>query len=217
MAKKVIHKRMTSMTSSSSPTAPQIYVPGDRVASSSSTILSGSGTYLHGSHIQASLYGERHDIVSPDGASTTITIIGKDNKGIILPEVHDVVLCKVIRISNAYAKVQILCVRDQPLRRPVEGMIRKQDVREHEIDLVKISESFLPGDIVKCKVISLGDRRSYFLTTASEELGVLSATSTNGHLMEAVQHDEMIDPITKEKEKRKVAKLATMTIEEEAE
>jgi len=190
--------------------ATRTLVPGDRIEAATDGVIAGAGTYVHGSHIQSSLYGERHDVVSSDG-TRTITVRNRDNKGVVLPEVNDVVLCKVIRINDAYAKVQILCVRDTPLRRPVEGMIRKQDVRVQEIDLVKISESFLPGDIVKCKVISLGDRRSYFLSTAMPELGVLSAMSTSGNPLEPVQHDEMIDPKTKEREKRKVAKLETFT------
>jgi|TARA_B110000208_G_scaffold152150_1_gene183904 exosome complex component CSL4 len=189
-------------------------VPGDRIVPMGEGVAAGPGTYVHGSHIQSSLYGERYDITDESTGTCTITVRSIDNKSrIILPEVNDIVLCKVIRISDAYAKVQILCVRDQPLRRPVEGLIRKQDVRESEIDLVKMSESFLPGDIVKCKVISLGDRRSYFLSTSSEELGVLNATSTSGHVMEAVQHDEMIDPVTKEAEKRKVAKKSEFSLQ----
>ena len=182
-------------------------VPGDRIAPATSTTLAGAGTYVYGNHITSSMYGERQDMKSTDGGTLTVTVVNTQGKGIVLPEVHDVVLCKVIRIVESYAKVQIFCVRDQPLRRPVEGMIRKQDVRENEIDLIKMAESFLPGDIVKCKVISLGDRRSYFLTTALAELGVLSAISEAGNKLEAVAHNEMMDPITKVKELRKVAKV----------
>ncbi|CAO1615668.1 unnamed protein product [Parajaminaea phylloscopi] len=57
------------------------------------------------------------------------------------------------------------------------GVIRQQDVRLTETDKVKIAECFRVGDLVKAKVVSLGDSRSYFLTTASNELGVIFATA----------------------------------------
>jgi exosome complex component CSL4 len=183
------------------------FVPGDRIESATTNFVSGAGTYVHANYIISSVYGQRQDIQSEDGKTVTITVVNHNSHRIILPEVKDVVLCKVIRIMDAYAKVQIFCVQGQALRRSVEGMIRKQDVRENEIDSVNIGKSFLPGDIVKCTVISLGDRRSYFLSTASSELGVLSAISEAGNAMEAVAHNEMIDPKTKQREFRKVAKL----------
>ena len=162
-------------------------IPGDRLVSVSDNIVAGEGTYVHGNHITSSMYGKRQDISS--GNITTVTVVNHRGQRIILPEVNDVVLCKVIRIADAYAKVQIFCVREQVLRRTVEGMIQKQDVREKEIDLINISDSFLPGDIVKCKVISLGDKRSYLLSTAEDELGVIQATSeSTGNAMVAVAH-----------------------------
>ena len=44
------------------------------------------------------------------------------------------------------------------------------------IDSVVMIDSFRPKDIVKARVLSLGDSiRSVYLTTASEDLGVLVA------------------------------------------
>jgi exosome complex component CSL4 len=61
-------------------------------------------------------------------------------------------------------------------------MTRTQDVRAAEKDKVKIYNSFRPGDIIKAEVISLGDSRSYFLSTAKNELGVIFATSVAGNV-----------------------------------
>ena len=58
--------------------------------------------------------------------------------------------------------------------------IRTQDVRATEIDKVEIYKCFRPGDIVKAEVISLGDSRSYILSTAKNEYGVIYATSVAG-------------------------------------
>ena len=54
---------------------------------------------------------------------------------------------------------------------------RLQDVRATEIDKVVIYDCFRPGDIVRAEVLSLGDARSYYLTTAKNELGVVYARS----------------------------------------
>ncbi len=53
-------------------------------------------------------------------------------------------------------------------------------MRDTERDKVVIAESFLPSDIVRARVISLGDARSYFLSTAGVDLGVIYADSEAG-------------------------------------
>ena len=57
---------------------------------------------------------------------------------------------------------------------------RLQDVRATEADKVEIYASFRPGDLVRAEVVSLGDARSYFLSTARNELGVVYAKSVEG-------------------------------------
>jgi len=41
-------------------------------------------------------------------------------------------------------------------------------------------DCFRPGDVVRAKVLSLGDARSYYLTTADNSLGVVHAKSLAG-------------------------------------
>lgn len=53
-------------------------------------------------------------------------------------------------------------------------------MRLTEVDKVEIYKCFRPNDIVKAEVISLGDSRSYFLSTAKNELGVIFAKSVAG-------------------------------------
>lgn len=71
---------------------------------------------------------------------------------------------------------------------------------------MKIYNSFRPGDIVKADVISLGDARSYVLSTAKNELGVIFATSVAGVPMIPISWQEMQCPKTKTIELRKCAK-----------
>ena len=58
----------------------------------------------------------------------------------------------------------------------------------------------------RLKVISLGDSRNYFLTSAAPELGVVIARSADGARMKPVSYQELEDPITGMRERRKVAK-----------
>jgi exosome complex component CSL4 len=86
------------------------------------------------------------------------------------------------------------------------SFFRVQDVRATERDKVKIYNSFRPGDIVRAQVISLGDARSYYLSTAQNELGVIFAKSVAGETMIPVSWQEMQCPKTKVIEYRKCAK-----------
>lgn len=64
--------------------------------------------------------------------------------------------------------------------------------------------SHRPGDVLLARVISLGDSRAYFLTTAAVELGVVFARSAEGVTMLPVSWQEMMCPATKNREPRKV-------------
>jgi len=79
-------------------------------------------------------------------------------------------------------------------------------VRLTEIDKVKIFNSFRPGDIVRAKVISLGDQSNYYLSTASNNLGVVMADSESGDPMYPVSWKKMKSTRTGAAEERKVAK-----------
>lgn len=74
------------------------------------------------------------------------------------------------------------------------------------MDKVKVTESFRVGDVVRAVVISLGDERSYYCSTARNELGVVMAWSQLGNVMVPVSWREFLDESTGMKEGRKVAK-----------
>jgi len=86
------------------------------------------------------------------------------------------------------------------------GVIRVQDVRATEKDKVKIGDCFRGGDVVRGVVISLGDARSYYITTARNDLGVIFAESEAGATMFPISWQEMRCPKTGVIEKRKCAK-----------
>ena len=80
-------------------------------------------------------------------------------------------------------------------------------MRQFEVDTVEIYNSFHPGDIVRALVISRGDARSYYLSTARNDLGVISAPGRAGRPMIPEAWDKMRCPITMITEARKVAKV----------
>lgn len=54
--------------------------------------------------------------------------------------------------------------------------------------------------------VSLGDSRSYYISTSHASHGVISANSVQGNKLNPVSWEEMEDSVTGEREKRKVAK-----------
>jgi len=176
----------------------------------------GEGTYQRKQYIHASVVGLKR-IVAPQTPSQLPTlIVTKDRDPVIVPQIGDVVLAKVIRVNPRIATVKILCVGETPLKESAPGIIRIQDVRATETDKVEISKSFRPGDIVRAEIISWGDARSYLLATSKNELGVIFAKSVSGATMVPISWEEMQCPKTKMKEFRKVAKTIERNQEQEA-
>lgn len=111
------------------------------------------------------------------------------------------------KVNPRAATVKIVCVDDSPLGNDFPGLIRQLDVRQTQVDEVEIYKCFRPGDIVRAEVISLGDKNSYYLSTAKNELGVIFAKSVAGATMIPISWDLMQCPKTKMTEHRKVAKV----------
>jgi exosome complex component CSL4 len=76
----------------------------------------------------------------------------------------------------------------------------------YEKDKVAMNTSFRVGDIIRASVISLGDERSYYISTAGNEFGVVVAVSEAGNAMVPTSWKEMKDVVTGKGESRKVAK-----------
>ncbi|KAH9947970.1 hypothetical protein B0H21DRAFT_736337 [Amylocystis lapponica] len=159
----------------------------------------GDGVYLRDALVRASLVGV------PSFEGSTLAISRSRPRP---PAPNSVVLGAVTRLSPLQAVLSITVVDGVPLPAGEEftGVIRVQDVRATEKDKVKIADCFRGGDVVKGLVISLGDARSYYVTTARNDLGVIFATSEAGATMEPVSWQEMRCPKTGKIEKRKCAK-----------
>ncbi|SPO00656.1 probable CSL4 - core component of the 3`-5` exosome [Cephalotrichum gorgonifer] len=196
---------------------PSVAVPG-KILGPATHYLPGPGTHIHNNQVVSSLLG--HVTVTaasarPAGPAKrltkitsraaeelpTVSVARGERRREVLPDVGHVVLCRVTRLMPRQAIVSIQQVGGTVLETEWQGVIRSQDVRATEKDKVKIYESFRPGD-----TISLGDQANYYLSTASNELGVIMATSEAGNDMVPVSWKEFKDPLTGLSEPRNVAK-----------
>ena len=89
-------------------------------------------------------------------------------------------------------------------------MIFKEQVRDYDRDHVQMHKCFVPGDVVKARVIQEASSKgmSVVLTTVDDELGVKYAWSQfSGQLMVPKSWTEFQCVVTNQKEKRKVAQV----------
>ncbi|KAI8067532.1 hypothetical protein BC940DRAFT_326367 [Gongronella butleri] len=181
----------------------QAVTPGQRLGYAQDYVA-GPGTYERDGLLYASVVGLRQ--ITEQSQGLPIITVSKEKEQSAVPEVGNIITGKIIRVNPTQAMVAIKVVDKVPCKEDFMGVIRIQDVRATEKDKVKIYQSFRPGDIIKAEVISLGDARSYFLSTAKNELGVIFATSLAGATMIPISWQEMQCPITKAIEYRKCAK-----------
>ncbi|WWC88887.1 uncharacterized protein L201_003802 [Kwoniella dendrophila CBS 6074] len=162
----------------------------------------GSGCYELDGRILSSIVG----VPKRDGS--VVSVIGRQESN-NTPEVGSVVIGTISRLTTQQAHVTLITSNDRPLPETSEefqGVIRITDIRLTERDKIKMGDCFRLGDLVKAKVLSLGDARSYYLSTAANELGVMYAISETGNPLLPVSYQEMEDELTGKREKRKVAK-----------
>jgi len=159
----------------------------------------GGGIYTRNGETRASVFG------TPVHQGSSLSIPRLKPRP---PAPNSVVLGSITRLSPQQAVVSITVVDGIPLPHGEDftGVIRVQDIRATDKDKVKVGDCFRGGDVIKGLVISLGDARSYYITTARNDLGVIFATSEAGGTMEPVSWQEMRCPKTGKVEKRKCAK-----------
>lgn len=116
----------------------------------------------------------------------------------------------MIKVKEEEATVNIIQVNENPITSYIEGILKKQNIRKSEIDKIKMEDSFLPGDMIKAKIVNfplkkltIGDGFRINLTTTTEDTGVIFGKSLEkGSLLVPITWTEMIDPDSLSKEKR---------------
>ena len=184
------------------------YFPGD-VVGSTKDYDAGMGTYVRNDKIYSLLVGTPTIETNQNSDRKIIHIIlpatskaaAKDS----IIDIGDQVICKVISITMNQANVEIFRVSDRDLKVTAKGIIRREDIRTNEIDALVIRECFLPGDIVRACIISLGDARQYYLSTANEQLGVIYAKTISDDVSITISRDAI--GVSDGNSKRKFAEI----------
>ncbi|XP_044984432.1 exosome complex component CSL4 [Hordeum vulgare subsp. vulgare] len=185
-----------------------VVTPGELLGPSSS-LAAGRGAYAEGRSVRASVTGRRRFVPPAPGSSdqrSTVEVVGHKAHGAV-PQPGSIVIARVTKVMARMASADIMCVDSKAVKEKFTGMIRQQDVRATEIDKVDMYQSYRPGDIVRALVLSLGDARAYYLSTAKNELGVVSAQSIAGGTLVPTSWTEMQCELTGQIEQRKVAKV----------
>lgn len=179
--------------------------PGQILGKVSEKIIPGHGVSIKGTKYIGLLRGKIF-LSNPNLQNLQTISIETSNKNAPGINLNDEVLARVQKIKNETVFVNIICVNNKPISIELEGVIKKKDVREKEVDKIEMEECFIPGDIVKAYVASYGDSRRIQLRTSGNEFGVVYARSEDsGNLMFPLGFEEMVCPFSGVKEKRKVA------------
>ncbi|KAJ2041248.1 hypothetical protein GGI01_003599 [Coemansia sp. RSA 376] len=186
--------------------SPVVVTPGRRLGVEQE-YEAGTGTYVRNGVIYSSILGTKtiSGDEGSDDAKATVSV-ERSNTKFAIPVIGSDILGRVVRMNPRAASVAIMMVGSTPCQEDFQGVVRVQDIRATEKDLVQMIESFRPGDIIRAEVISLGDQRSYYLATVKNEHGVVFAQSTDGNSMVPISWEEMQDPKTLVVERRKCAK-----------
>ena len=178
----------------------------------------GPGTHIYNNTITASILGRPTLSASsvPNTKQQVLSVLPHPSANPIpsrlvarstpVPQPGSTVLAVVTRLHATHAACTLLAVDDALCAEPAPATLRREDVRGWETASVVIHEAFRVGDVVRARVISVGDRQGYYLSTARNELGVLFAKGEGGGKLEAVSWTEMREPGAEQGEVRKVAK-----------
>jgi exosome complex component CSL4 len=172
-----------------------VVAPGDRLGSALE-YQPGSGVYAKGGHVYASLVGRirvKQQQQLPEQPVKAIVAVeplpGKLLAASQVLSVGQLVVGRVVRIELRQALIEIGAAENAGvLRVTQEGAIRREDARTGATEQIQIEHCFQPGDLVLCRILSLGDSRRYSLSTSDPELGVIRAYSASSRKVMMVRN-----------------------------
>jgi exosome complex component CSL4 len=161
-----------------------------------------SGVYKKDDKIFASISG---DIVI-DRNHTPPKIEVRNESTEYIPKIGDEVFIRISKVSKNAATGEILSSRIRPIRNPIIGLIKSENVKNDFRDF-DMFDCFVPGDVVLSKIISIDQTNFIYLSTQDPHHGVVFAWSPiTKNIMMPVSFEKMICLDTKIEERRKVAK-----------
>lgn len=183
-------------------------LPGQKVADSSSGLTAGFGIYERNGFLLAALPG-----TLAQSSSNVLSVQTSSSKlhTQAIPVIGQNIIGRIVRITSKYAGIEILAVDGElPLMESIKGTIRIQDIVEvEEKEVPPMHSAFRPGDLVRARIIGVGDPSAGFLlsTGTDAHLGVIYGKgAAAGAPLLPFAWNEMICSKTGIKEKRKCAK-----------
>ena len=158
-------------------------VPGDLLCSEGDC-TAGEGAYIKEGKVYSALAGRVHISDDEKGKSYAVHSLSCSECDPLIT-VGSAVLCRVTKVQMNQVRLDIIAAgENRELKSKSKGIIRREDIRLTDLDSIITSACFRPGDIVRASVLSLGDARQFYLSTAAAELGVLWALNAeNGNVM----------------------------------
>lgn len=189
-------------------------LPGQQVADETTDTSSlGTGVYQReaGGPVFASLAG---NLIVSDGVVSVRPNESQQRRPYtqVIPAIGQTVLGQIVKLNSKYAGVDILAIdgSSQRFMEPVKGTIRLQDIVSHdEREVPLIQHAFRPGDVVKARVIGVGDPSAGLLLSTGVDAGlgvVYGKSAAAGAPLLPVAWNEMVCSQTGLREKRKCAK-----------
>ncbi|CRH03008.1 exosome complex component CSL4, putative [Plasmodium relictum] len=179
-----------------------IVLPGE-VIGSEKDYINGENTYVLKNEIRSTILGKKNIIVNNDNKK----IINVDNikSFVALPKAGDIVICKIYRVTFNMIYCNIILSNNKPLKNSFKGYINKSDIHIYEGELGDNFDCFKQGDIIKAKILSIGQHSSYKLSTVGSDLGVIIALSDKGEILKPVAWNLMVNLDDMSFEQRKVS------------
>lgn len=164
--------------------------------------LGDTGVYRKDDKIFSSISGE----ININTAFTPPKVSVKNESLEYIPKIGDEVYIRITKVTKNVAMAEIVSLKHKPIRIPIMGLIKYENVKGDFRDF-DMFESFTPGDIVFCKVISIDQTNYIYLSTADSSYGVVFARSPiTKNLMMPISFEKMKCLDTQIEETRKVAK-----------
>lgn len=136
---------------------------------------------------------------------TYIISVNNTKNHLTLPKKGDVVICKVTKVSFFTVFCEVLIANNKPLKSPFKGFICKGDAHIFETDFQNTFQCFKQGDIIRARVLGIGQNSAYKLSTVGLDFGVIIALNDNGDVLKRAAWNTMISPKDFSCETRKVS------------
>jgi exosome complex component CSL4 len=169
----------------------------------------GEGLYRRNGCIYASRVGT---VTTVDNKLLQVTSSRTNHS--LLPSIGQTIIGTVTRLTTRYVGIDISVLETNPpvyLEEPFKGTLRGQDIWpiEDKEAPTQMNMAMRPGDLVRARIIGVGDASAGFLlsTAVEETLGVVfSRCASTGEPLVPVSWNEMVCSKTGIKEHRKPAK-----------